>query len=107
MVTHLVRAFASLSTVQCQALPAEGRGPARAGHTTRVRAIKRVRVQSYNDLGGRQLPLPNFSGMADAPLPWAAIDGEADDGDGAEEEEDFGFANIEEVHIPVHTEFVY
>ena len=37
-------------------------------------------------------------------LPWAAVEGEDDDGNGAAEEEDFGFANIEEVtpclHLP-------
>jgi hypothetical protein len=36
------------------------------------------------------------------PLPWEAMEGEDDDGNGEAEEEDFGFANIEEVAPCLH-----
>ena len=35
--------------------------------------------------------------MAEAALPWACTEGDDDEGEGGAEEEDLGFANIEEV----------
>ena len=40
----------------------------------------------------------NSEEMATA-LPWEAVEGEEDDGEGGADEEDFGFANIEEVFV--------